>query len=168
MFHEWIALGIFALVALAGIILTVFGIGGTFLVLLGAILYDLITWSTTISIATLGIILGLAVLGEFLEWAITTLGSKAKGVSRWGMIGTILGGIIGGILLSPWLFLIGTFIGVLLGAMIGAFLLELMHTQSAGKALIAAKAALLGRALVSLSKLTLAGIQIWLALAAIL
>jgi uncharacterized protein YqgC (DUF456 family) len=167
MFHAWIALGIFALVALAGIVLTVFGIGGTFLVLLGAILYDLISWSWAIPLTKLGIMLGLAVLGEFLEWAITALGSKAKGVSRLGALGTIIGGIIGGILLSPWLFLIGTFTGVLLGAMIGAFLLELIHTQSAGKALTAAKAALLGRALVSLSKLTLAGIQIWLALAAI-
>jgi hypothetical protein len=168
MFHTWIALGIFALVALAGIVLTVFGIGGTFLVLLGAILYDLISWSWAVPLTTLGILLGLAVLGEFLEWAITTLGSKAKGVSRWGIIGTIIGGVIGGIMLSPWLFLIGTFIGVLLGAMVGAFLLELIHTQKIGKALTAAKAALLGRALVSLSKLTLAGIQIWLVLAAVL
>jgi len=167
MFHSWIAFIVFALVSLAGIILTFFGIGGTFLVLIGAILYDLISWSWTITFTTLLIVLGLAVLGEILEWLITMLGSKAGGVSRWGIIGTIAGSIIGGILLSPLMPIIGTFLGILLGAILGAFAFELMHTKQAGKAWKAAKAALLGRALVSLSKLILAGIQVWLVLRAV-
>ena len=164
MFHAWIALGIFLLFALIGIILSLFGIGGTFLIVAGAILYDVISWSWKIPLLTLIIIAGLAVLGEVLEWLVTTLGSKAKGVSGWGVFGTIAGSIIGGILLSPLMPIIGTFLGILLGAMLGAFLLELIHTKNAGKAFIAAKAALLGRALVSLCKLILAGIQIWLVL----
>lgn len=164
MFHSWIALGIFLLLALAGAVFSLFGIGGTFLIAAGAILYDVISWSWTIPLLTLTVIAALAVLGEVLEWLVTTLGSKAKGVSGWGVFGTIAGSIAGGILLSPLMPIIGTFLGILLGAMLGAFLLELIHTRSAGKALVAAKAALLGRALVSLCKLILAGIQIWLVL----
>jgi uncharacterized protein YqgC (DUF456 family) len=167
MFHHWIAFGVFALVALAGVILTFFGIGGTFLVLLGAVLYDVVSWSWTIPLVTLVILAGLAVLGEILEWLVTALGAKAGGVSRWGIIGTIAGSIIGGIILSPLMPIIGTFLGILLGAMAGAFLFELMHTKHAGRAWKAAKAALLGRALVSLAKLIIAIVQVVLVVRAV-
>jgi len=163
MFHQWIALVIFALLALAGVGLTIVGIGGTFLILISAILYNLITWSLTISVGTLYWVAGLAVLGEALEWIITWLGAKTAGVSGYALVGTILGSILGGILLSV-VPVIGTIIGIVLGAILGAFLMEYYHTKHAKKAWKAAKAALLGRAVVSLSKFVLAIIQIILIL----
>ncbi len=161
MFHQWIALIIFVILALAGISLTIVGIGGTFIIVAGALFYDLISWSLTISLNTLLWIAGLAILGEVLEWIITFLGMKKGGVSRYGLMGTIVGAIIGGILLSV-VPIIGTIIGVIIGAVIGAFVMELYHTGKAGKAWKAAKTALLGRALVSLSKFLIAIIQIWM------
>ena len=157
MFHDFIALGILGLLALAGLILTLFGIGGTFLVLFGAIIYDLITWSFNITIGTLFWLLILAVLGEVLEWVITV--RSAKKASKHAVIGAISGAIIGGIVLSVYP-LIGTIIGILLGAVVGAYLLEYIHTKKPSKAWKAAKAALLGRFLVSLSKFLLIIIQI--------
>ncbi len=159
MFHHWIALIVLALFALGGIMLTIVGIGGTFLIVIGALLYNLITWSMTISSNTLLWITGLAVIGELLEWIITLVGMKTAGVSRHALIGTIVGAVIGGIALSivP---IIGTIIGIVLGAVLGAFIMEVYHTHNTQKAWKAAKAALLGRALVSLAKFVLAIVQI--------
>ncbi len=167
MFHQWIAAAIFFLLSLAGIGLTIVGIGGTFLVLIGALIYNLITWSFAISVSTLFWIAGLAVLGEALEWIITLVGMKTAGVSRRALIGTIIGAVIGGIALSI-IPVIGTIIGIFLGAILGAFLLEYIHSRKTRKAWKAAKAALLGRALVSLSKFIIAIIQIWLVVKEIL
>lgn len=159
MFHQWIALGVFILFSLIGVGLTIVGIGGTFLVLIGALLYNLVTWSMAISMNTLLWIAGLAILGELLEWIITFAGMKKSGASGYALAGTILGAIIGGMALSI-IPIIGTIIGLIAGAIIGAFALEYYHTGHAQKAWKAAKAALVGRALVSLSKFTIAIIQI--------
>jgi len=159
MFHDFIALGVLGLLTFAGIILTFFGIGGTFIVLLGAILYDLINWSLRIPINVISWLLVLAVLGEVLEWVITA--RSAKKASKHAVIGCISGAVIGGIVLSVFP-IIGTVIGIFLGAVIGAYLAEYMHTKKPSKAWKAAKAALLGRFLVSLSKFVIVVIQIFI------
>jgi uncharacterized protein YqgC (DUF456 family) len=159
MFHQWIALIIFMLFSLVGIILTIAGIGGTFLIAIGAGIYNLLTWSMAISLNALIWVTGLAIIGELLEWIITMIGMKAGGTSKNALIGTIAGAVAGGMLLSA-IPIIGTIIGIVLGAIIGAYLSELMHTQNPAKAWKAAKTALLGRALVSLSKFLLAIIQL--------
>jgi uncharacterized protein YqgC (DUF456 family) len=164
MFHQWIAIGVFSIVALAGVILAFFGIGGTFLVLAGAALYDLATWSWAVSPMALLWLAGLAVPGEIAEWLITVAGAKAKGVSGYGIFGTVLGAILGGALLSPVMPIVGTVLGIILGAMFGAFCLELLHKGDVQHAWQAAKAAFLGRALVSFCKTALAIVQIWLVL----
>ncbi|MBW3016549.1 DUF456 domain-containing protein [Candidatus Woesearchaeota archaeon] len=166
MILEWTAFIILFILALAGTGLTIVGIGGTFLILLGAVLYDLITWSTTISINTLLILAGLAIAGEALEWIVTIIGAKTAGVSRHSLIGTVIGAVIGGMLLSI-IPIIGTIIGILAGAITGAFLMELYHTTNVHKAWKAAKGAFFGRLLVSLTKFLLAIIQIWIVLRAI-
>jgi len=159
MIHQMIGMVLFFLLALIGIILTIFGIGGTFVILIGALLLNLVSWSMTISFNTLMWMTGLAVLGELLEWLITLIGVKAQGVSKYGLIGTVVGAVIGAIVLSV-VPIIGTMIGIVLGAILGAFLLEYAHTGKTKKAWKAAKAALLGRALVSLTKLIIAIIMV--------
>ncbi|MBI4145756.1 DUF456 family protein [Candidatus Woesearchaeota archaeon] len=157
--QQVIALIIFWLFAAAGIALSALGIAGTFLILLAAALYDLIMWQMIISWQTLAILAGLALLGELLEWIITYVGMKKNGVSRYGLIGTILGGIIGASLLSivP---ILGTIVGLVAGAALGAWIGELYHTRHAKKAWKAAKAALIGRAIVMFTKLIIAIVQI--------
>jgi len=163
MFHEWIAFILFALLSLVGLALTIVGIGGTFVILIGALLFNLISWSVTIPWVTIGILFGLAILGEILEWVITLLGAKKGGVSWHGLVGTVVGAVVGGVLLSI-IPIVGTIIGLVLGAVAGAFLGEYYHTGKAQKAWKAAKVALLGRAAVSVCKFTIAFIQILLVL----
>lgn len=162
MIQNWIALIFFAIFALAGAALTMAGIGGTFLVLAGALFYNLITWSMTVSGTTLFWLLGLAIGGELLEWLITLAGMKA-GVSTQGIIGTIIGALLGAMLLSV-VPVIGTIIGLFIGAIIGAFIAEYLHARNAKKAWKAAKAAFLGRIAVSVSKFIIAIVQILLVL----
>lgn len=162
MIQNWIALIFFAILAFAGVVLTIAGIGGTFLVLAGALVYNLITWSMAVSGTTLLWLLGLAVGGELLEWLITLAGYKA-GVSTQGIIGTIIGALLGAMLLSV-VPVIGTIIGLFVGAIIGAFIAEYLHTRHAKKAWKAAKAAFLGRIAVSVSKFIIACAQILLVL----
>lgn len=167
MIAHWIGLIVFILFSLVGLLLTFVGIMGTFSIFLGAAAYNLITWSWTISWKTLLIILGLAVLGEILEWFVDAIHSRSRGVSTAGTVGSIAGMIIGAILFSPLIFVIGTVIGMLAGAVAGAYIGELIVMKDSKKAWRAAKIALVGRALVALMKTTLAIIQIWIAVAAI-
>jgi len=158
MFHQWVALVFFSLFALAGLVLTVAGLGGTFLVLAGALIYNMIIWKMAISGTALLWLLGLAIAGELLEWLITLMGLKA-GMSKYGLIGTILGAVAGAALLS-FIPILGTIIGLILGAYFGALLAEFYHTRNWKKSFEAAKTAFWGRTLVSLSKFVIAIIQI--------
>lgn len=159
MIQEWIALIILSILSLGALALTFIGIGGTFAIVLGALLYNLITWSWTISMTIILWLFGLAVLGEILEWLISVITSKKKGTSHLGVAGMILGALFGGSLLS-FVPIIGSLIGFVTGAIIGAYLGELANTKDAHKAWKAAKAALVSRGFVSLTKTTLAIIQI--------
>lgn len=160
MIQHWIGFILFLLLSLAGFALTILGIGGTFVVLAGALLYNLITWSFQITLTTLIIVAVLAVLGEILEWFVTFVSSKKKGVSGWGIFGTIVGAIVGGILFSPLFPILGSVAGIIVGAAAGAFIFELIRKQDFRKAWKAAKAALLGRVFVSATKTLLLFIQV--------
>lgn len=156
---EWIALIALLLFCTTGIVLCLAGIGGTFLILAGALIYNLLLWNMSVPVETLAILFALAFLGEILEWILTIFGIRAHGVSRYGLIGTIAGAVIGGMLLSVFP-VVGTIIGIFIGALTGAFLLELYNARDTKRALKAAKAAVLGRMLTSVCKTTIALVQI--------
>jgi len=156
---DWIALTVLILAIMVGVALTIIGIGGTFAIVLGALLYNAILWSRAIPLNSVLWLLGLAILGEILEWLITLSSAKRGGSSDLGVAGTIIGAMVGASLLS-FLPLIGSVIGFVGGAVLGAFLGEYLTTQDAKRAWKAAKAALLGRVFVSLTKFGLAVVQI--------
>lgn len=163
---ETIALIVFLVIALFGIGLAALGIMGTFAVLFGAILYDLITWSFTISLPTLGLLLFLAIIGEGAELLITYVTHKRSGASKYALIGTIVGAIIGAVLLSV-VPVLGTLVGIALGGLFGAYLAEFWHTRNSDKSWTAAKASILSRGIVMLLKFTLALTQTAIVLRAI-
>ena len=118
--------GIIAMIFLflVGIILTLGGGPGNFVILIGAIAYNLITWSMEISYLTLGIVLAIAIAGEVLEYVIGIKAAKSGGASRAGVTGAIIGGLAGAIIGVP-VFLIGSLIGMFIGAFLGAVVAEL-------------------------------------------
>ena len=155
------ALELFALVVLilaccAALLLSFFGLAGTFIVVLGAMAYDLITWSWVIPFDVLVLLGVIALVGEALEWLTPIVHGK---VSLYAMFGIILGALLGASLLS-FIPLIGSILGLLLGAIVGAFLAELMRTGDAQKAWRAAKVALHNRLIISATKTILTLTQI--------
>lgn len=107
--------------------------------------------------------LGLASLGELLEFVAGAIGLKKGGGSRRGLVGALLGAVLGLFLTPLFAFvpLFGPFLGVLLGTFVGALLGELSQERSSlGTALRPALWAVLGRLLGTTGKFALA-IVIW-------
>ena len=163
---ETIALAIFVIAALFGLCLSALGIAGTFVILGGAVLYDLITWSWAVSPAFLGALAALALFGEGMEWIITYAVNKKSGASKYALAGTIIGAILGALALSV-IPILGTLVGLALGGLLGAYLAELWHTKNSARAWKSAKATLLARGIIMLTKLALAIAQIVIVLQAI-
>lgn len=140
-------IGIIAMIFLflLGIILTMGGGPGNFLIWGAAIVYNLINWSMKISYLTLGIILAIAIVGEILEYVIGIKSAKSAGASKAGVTGAILGGLAGAIIGVP-IFIIGSLIGMFIGAFLGAVIAEIsVEKQPLGKAIKAGIGAFKGR-----------------------
>jgi hypothetical protein len=116
------------------------------------------TWGWT----TLGVCVGLAIIGEVMEMGAGALGAKVGGGSRRCMIGAIIGGIVGGLVLTPFIPIpvIGTLIGAVLGTFTGAILGELTDKSptTAGGLAKSASGATIGRILGVLGKTGIAAV----------
>lgn len=123
MITEIIAIIVFILLALTGLIISFIGISGTWLVLAGAILFNIITWSWHISLTWLIGLVILAIIGEIIEFIMVGITAKTYGTSKTGMIAAMAGGIAGAIIGIPG-FLFGSILGLLVGAFVGALVVE--------------------------------------------
>ncbi|MDR2603957.1 MAG: DUF456 domain-containing protein [Desulfovibrio sp.] len=90
-------------------------------------------------------LIGLAVVGEVVEFFAQAWGTKKYGSSNTGMLGGIIGAIAGALLCAPFFLGLGALAGALAGAWCGCFLFEILRGRPAGDAAQAAKGALLGR-----------------------
>jgi hypothetical protein len=116
------ALGLVALFAACtlGLVSLLFGLPGTFFILLAALVYAWATAFGAIHWSTLGWLLALALVGEGLE---LVAGSATAGGAKpsWRVVLSTLGGsIVGGIIGTPFFFGIGALVGALIGAFVGA------------------------------------------------
>ncbi len=111
-------------VCLAGLVSLVFGLPGTFVIALAALVYAWATGFTTMTWTTPVWLFGLAIAGEVIELLVTgaAAGAASQQQSRRVNIATIVGAIIGGIVGTPFLFGVGSLIGAMLGAFAGAAL----------------------------------------------
>jgi len=66
----------------------------------------------------LGVLLGIAIVVQIVDYIIPAIGTKKFGGSRYGVIGTMLGLIIGLIAPIPFGIIIGPFVGAFIGEMI--------------------------------------------------
>jgi len=158
---------ILTLLNTAWLALTLFGLPGNWLMVLGALLVA--WWQSGESAATpmfgghvLLTVVALALLGELCEFLAAVAGSKVAGGTRRGATGALLGAILGavaGTLLIP-LPVIGSLLGTCGGAAAGAWAFELrgggwrLATRSGVGAGV-------GRLLGTVAKLAV-GVAIWL------
>jgi len=161
-----IAAVVVILICIAGLVINLLGMPGTWVVFGAAILYNLIRGWGWISTPLIVILLIIAIAGEIIEYYIGAKAVKKHGASNYGVAGAVIGGIVGAIVGVP-VFIIGSLLGLLAGALLGAFLAEMIVKKDAKKAWKAGLGAFKGKVGAILAKELLAVLMFVLILIAI-
>ncbi len=104
------------LIGLAGTILP--ALPGNILIFAGALVYGIFTEFEEVTIWVLATLLGISIGAQFLDYAAQAYGAKRFGATKYGILGTIIGGIFGLITLN--------IAGLVLGLFFGGIILEIM------------------------------------------
>ncbi len=126
----WAWYAAWALLLLAASLLVYLGLGGNFVVVGLALLHALATGFDPIGWRLLLLLLGLAALGELLEFLIGTFWIARKGATRRGVAGAFVGGLAGAVLGAPLLPIVGAVLGSFVGAFAGAVLGEYLRLRT--------------------------------------
>jgi uncharacterized protein len=120
-----------------------------------------------VGMTTLLVLLGLAVLGELIEFAAGAAGAAKKGGSRRGMalaiVGAFFGSILGAVLSLPVPIagpILGAVGGGALGAFLGAYVGETWKGRTSRESYEISQAALVGRLLGTIGKLTVGAVMV--------
>jgi uncharacterized protein YqgC (DUF456 family) len=132
---------IFSLVGFAAIFFTTFG---TLIILIGAVLYALLTGFHIVEMKTLIIIVVLYLFGEIVEYLAIILGAKKLGASNAAIVGALIGGIFGAAIGTAF-FGIGLIFGAFLGIFFGAFIVDLILKKDIVESLKSGAGGVLGR-----------------------
>jgi len=135
---------------LVGLALVALGLPGLWLMVLAVIANGALTDFQRIGLATIVIVVVLAVIGEVIEaWLGFGMARRYGGSKRAGW-GALIGGIVGAIVGVP-VPIIGSVIGAFIGSFAGAVIFE-YSKSGPGTALRAGWGALLGRAAATAAK----------------
>ncbi len=164
-----IVLEIFLLVllhiaVLAGLFAVVLGLSGNFILLAIALVTAIVGQFDTFPLWLWFTLLAGAVFGEVVEAWLGVAAARGFGASRWGMIGTFIGGLVGAALGTAWIPLLGSVIGAFAGAFAGAFLGELLGGQTTAKGAKAGFGAFLGKVVATTFKLVIGILIAWFTL----
>ena len=129
----------------AGLVLVPFGLPGLWVMALGVIGYGWLTGFHSVGVGVIALVIGLAFLGEIVDWWLGFRFAIKYGGSRRAGWGALIGGIVGAIVGVP-VPVIGSVIGAFLGSFVGAALFEYTRERHAGVAVRAGWGAMLGRA----------------------
>jgi uncharacterized protein YqgC (DUF456 family) len=132
---------IFSLIGFGAIFFTTFG---TLIILIGAILYAILTSFSIIGGKILVLLTTLYLCGEVLEYIFIIIGGKKLGASNAAVIGAVIGGILGAII-GAGFFGLGLILGTFLGIFLGAFLVELFVRKDFIRSVKAGAGGVIGR-----------------------
>lgn len=154
------------LVNAAGVVLTALQLPGTWLMLIATGAFAWWRWGEerlSYGWWPLAIMLGLALLGELVEFAAGALGSRTAGGSKRGAaisVATALLGAIAGSFLIP-IPIVGTLLGAGIGAGVGSLLGDKWAGRAWGEAWKGASGAVIGKISGAAGKLAIAAVM-WL------
>ncbi len=106
------------------------------------------------------ILIGLALLGEALEFALQMLKAKKYGSSSTGTVAGMIGAIVGAIMFAPLFFGLGALFGALLGAFVGSYVAEMLKRRPHQEAVQAAFGSMMGRFLGTICKCGIGGVML--------
>ncbi|HKE90045.1 MAG TPA: DUF456 domain-containing protein [Gemmatimonadales bacterium] len=138
----------------AGLVLVPFGLPGLWLMVLGVIGYGWLTGFHAVGAWIIVLVVGLAFVGEIVEWWLGFRFAIKYGGSRRAGWGALIGGIVGAVVGVP-VPVIGSVIGAFIGSFAGAALFEYTRERHAGVAVRAGWGAMLGRAVAAGAKIAL-------------
>jgi hypothetical protein len=139
---------VFGFVLVLGLVAIPLGLPGTFIIFGDALIYGIITrFRGAISLKFLLVLLAIALFAELMEFLLGTFTTVKFGASKWGVVGTLAGGILGASWGSAAFPLVGTLAGAIIGAFLGAFILEYLHREDHGVAAKAGLGAFVGKIL---------------------
>lgn len=127
------------------LMLIFFGLPGTWVIIGIAGLWAAFSGTTALGWQFFALAVGLAGLGELVEFFAGYYGAKRFGGSSKGSVGGIIGALIGGFMGASLFFGFGALPGALAGGFAGCFLVEKMRGASGSAAANAAFGATLGR-----------------------
>ena len=142
---------------LFGLLLVPLGLPGLWVMVAGIVGYGGLTDFRSVGVATMGVVLGLAFLGEIIEWSLGFRFTRTYGGSRRSAWGALVCGIVGAVLGVP-VPLVGSVIGAFLGSFAGAALFEYSLSRTPGTAVRAGWGAVLGRATAAAAKIALGSV----------
>jgi len=139
---------------IAGLLLVLLGLPGLWVMVLGVVGYGWLTDFRNTGVGTIGLVLGLALLGEIVEWWLGFEFAKRYGGSRRAGWGALVGGLVGAGVGVP-IPVIGSVVGAFVGSFAGAALFEYVAAWKADAAVRAGYGALVGRAAAAAAKVAL-------------
>ena len=137
-----------------GLVLVPLGLPGLWVMVAGIVGYGWLTDFRSVGVATIGVALGLAFLGEIIEWWLGFRFARTFGGSRRSAWGALVGGIVGAVVGVP-VPIVGSVIGALFGSFTGAALFEYSLSRTPGTAVRAGWGAVVGRATAAAAKIAL-------------
>ncbi|MBC8193071.1 MAG: DUF456 domain-containing protein [FCB group bacterium] len=121
-----------------------FNLPGSFLMLIFIFIWAWFGDFVLISLPEIFIILGLMILLEILEFALSGLAAKYSGAEKRSAFLAVVGGLLGTIVLGSLFFIVGAILGLLIGSYVGAYWGEHQAGKSPAEARRAALGALMG------------------------
>ncbi len=144
-----------ALCLVVGLLLVPLGLPGLWIMVGGILLYAGLTEYRSVGVVTMLVVLGLAFLGEIVEWWIGYGMTRRYGGSRRAGWGALIGGIVGAVVGVP-VPIVGSVIGAFVGSFGGAALFEYSLSGTAATAVRGGWGALVGRAFAAAAKVAIA------------
>ncbi|WP_462324286.1 DUF456 domain-containing protein [Desulfoplanes sp.] len=109
-----------------------------------------------------GVLAGLALVGEGLEYVTLFWSGKRSGGTKKGNFGAMLGAFVGAVLGAPFFFGAGAIPGSFAGAYLGSLGLELLGGMAFAGASRAAVGAMWGKVFGLIAKMGLGGAMLWM------
>ena len=162
----WTGFVLWALLLIVASLTIYLGLSGNWIVVGLAAIYALITGFDVIGWKLLLVLVGLALVGEGVEFVLGTFYVAKKGATRGGVILAFVGGIAGALLGNGVVPVIGAVLGSFVGAFAGAVLGEYRHQQRLEPSLRIGTHAFVGRILAMVAKHAIGLVIVFLVLRA--
>ncbi|MBE0565641.1 MAG: DUF456 domain-containing protein [Krumholzibacteria bacterium] len=165
---QWSGYVLWALLLVVASLFVYLGLGGNFIVLGLALVHALVTGFDPIGWGLLAVLLGIALLGEGIEFVVGTFWVARKGATRHGVIGAFVGGLLGAAAGNGLVPVVGAIAGSFVGAFAGAVAGEYLALARLEPSLRVGGHAFLGRLVAILVKHLLGLVMVGLILRATL